>query len=76
MGPKVSRCRGKVLKGLRIRHAPNGSVESNVEPTLDQRHMYANEVNKTHNGNVLRGNFDEPREGKLSGFSNLESLKK
>jgi hypothetical protein len=37
---------------------------------------YANAVNKTHNGNVLRCKFNEPREGKLSGFSYLESLKK
>ena len=42
---------------------------------LDQRRRYANTVNKTHNGNVLRCNFNEPREGKLSGFSYLESLK-
>jgi hypothetical protein len=33
-------------------------------------------VNKTHNGNVLRCKFNEPREGKLGGFSYLESLKK
>jgi hypothetical protein len=33
-------------------------------------------VNKTHNGNVLRCKFNEPREGKLGGFSCLESLKK
>jgi hypothetical protein len=52
-GPKVLGCRGKVLQGLRIRHASDGSVESNMEPTLDQRHRYANTVNKTHNGNVL-----------------------
>ena len=32
-------------------------------------------VNKTHNGNVLRCKFNEPREGKLDGFSYLESLK-
>jgi hypothetical protein len=37
---------------------------------------YANAVNKTHNGNALRCNFNEPREGKLGGFSYLESLKK
>jgi hypothetical protein len=43
---------------------------------LDQRHRYANAVNKTHNGNILRCKFNEPREGKLSGFSYLESLKK
>jgi hypothetical protein len=29
-----------------------------------------------HNDNVLRCNFNEPREGKLYGFSLLESLKK
>jgi hypothetical protein len=64
-----------VLQGLRIRHASDGSVESNMEPALDQRRRYANAVNKTHNGNVLRCKFNEPREGKLGGFSYLESLK-
>jgi hypothetical protein len=29
-----------------------------------------------HNDNILRCNFNEPREGKLDGFSFLESLKK
>jgi hypothetical protein len=72
----VSRRRGKVLQGLRIRHALDGSVESNMEPALGQRHRYANAVNKTHNGNILRCKFNEPREGKLGGFSYLESLKK
>jgi hypothetical protein len=43
---------------------------------LDQRRRYANTVNKTHNGNILRCKFNEPREGKLDGFSYLESLKK
>jgi hypothetical protein len=71
----VSRCKGKVLQGLRIRHALDGSVESNMEPALDQRCKYANVVNKTHNGNVLRCHFNEPREGKLDSFSYLESLK-
>jgi hypothetical protein len=75
-GPKVSRRRGKVLQGLRIRHASDGSIESNMEPTLGQRRRYENAINKTHNGNVLRCNFNEPREGKLDGFSYLESLKK
>jgi hypothetical protein len=37
---------------------------------------YANVVDKTHNGNVLRCKFNEPKEGKLGGFSYLESLKK
>jgi hypothetical protein len=37
---------------------------------------YANAVNKAHNGNVLRCKFNEPKEGKLGGFSYLESLKK
>jgi hypothetical protein len=64
-----------VLQGLHISHASDGSVESNMEPTLDQRHRYANVVNKTHNGNIFRCKFNEPREGKLSGFSYLESLK-
>jgi hypothetical protein len=75
LGPKVSRHRCKVLQGLRIRHASDGSVESNMEPVLDQRCRYANMFNKTHNGNILRCNFNEPREGKLGGFSYLESLK-
>jgi hypothetical protein len=75
-GPKVSRRKGKVLQGLRIRHASDGPVESNMELKLGQRHGYANAINKTHNGNVLRCNFNEPREGKLDGFSYLESLKK
>jgi hypothetical protein len=43
---------------------------------LDQRRRYENVVNKTHNGNVLQCKFNDPREGKLSGFSYLESLKK
>jgi hypothetical protein len=67
----VSRCRGKVLQGLRIRHASYGSVESNTEPRLGQRRRYENAVNRTHNGN-----FNEPIEGKLEDFSYLESLKK
>jgi hypothetical protein len=71
----VSRCRGKVLQGLLIRHALDGSVESNMEPEFGQRCRYANVINKTHNGNVLRCKFNEPREGKLDGFSYLESLK-
>jgi hypothetical protein len=75
LGPKVSRRRGKVLQSLRIRHASDGSVESNMELALDQRRRYANVVNKIHNGNVLRCKFNEPREGKLGGFSYLESLK-
>jgi len=37
---------------------------------------YTNVVNKTHNGNILRCKFNKPREGKLGGFSYLESLKK
>jgi len=53
-----------------------GSVESNMEPTLGQRRGYANAINKTHNGKILRCKFNEPREGKLGGFSYLESLKK
>ena len=72
----MSRRSGKVLQGLRIRHALDGSVESNMEPTLGQIHEYANAINKTHNGNVLRCNFNEPREGKIDSFSYLENLKK
>jgi hypothetical protein len=75
-GLKVSRRRGKVLKGLHIRHASDGSVESNMELALGQRLVYANAINKTHNGNVPRCKFNEPKEGKLGGFSYLESLKK
>jgi hypothetical protein len=56
-------------------HASDGSFESNMESSLSQRHRYANAVNKTHNGNVLRCKFNEPREGKLDNFSYLESLK-
>jgi hypothetical protein len=37
---------------------------------------YANAVDRTHSGNVHRCKFNEPREGKISGFSYLESLKK
>jgi ribosomal protein L30/L7E len=37
LGPKVSRRKGKVLQGLRIRHVSNCSVESNMESTLGQR---------------------------------------
>jgi hypothetical protein len=64
-----------VLQGLHIRHASDGSVESNMVPTLHQRHRYANVINKTHNGNILRCKFNKPREGKLDSFSYLESLK-
>jgi hypothetical protein len=71
----VSRRRGKVLQDWCIRHASDGSVESNIELALGQRCGYANVINKTHNGNVLRCNFNKPKEGKLSGFSDLESLK-
>jgi hypothetical protein len=75
-GPKVSRHREKVLQGLCIRHSSDGSFESNMEATLGQIHRYANMINKTCNGNVLRCNFNVPREGKLDDFSYLESLKK
>ena len=70
------RRKGKVIQGLRIRHASDDSVKSNMELTLGRRRGYANAINKTHNGNVLRCNFNEPREDKLCGFSYLESLKK
>jgi hypothetical protein len=73
-GPKVSRRRGKVIQGLRIRHASDGLVESTMEPSLIQICRYANAVNKTHNGNVLQCKFKELREGRLGGFSYLESL--
>jgi hypothetical protein len=72
----VSRRRGKVLQGLRIRHISDGSIESNMELVLGQRRGYANVVNKTQNSNVLRCKFKEPIEGKIGGFSYLESLKK
>jgi hypothetical protein len=45
-----------------------------MEPTLGQRCRYAN--NKTHNGNVLQCNFNEPREGKLSQFFVFRDSKK
>ena len=72
-GPKVSRRSGKVLQGLCIRHASDGLVESNMDPTLGQR-MQMRLIR--HNDNILQCNFNEPREGKLDGFSFLESLKK
>jgi hypothetical protein len=65
-----------VIQVLHIRHASYGSNESNMEPALGQRHRYANTINKIHNGNVLQCNFNEPKEGTLSCFSYLESLKK
>jgi hypothetical protein len=65
-----------VLQGLRIRHALDGLVESNMELALGQRRKYANVINNTHNGNVLRCNFNDPREGKLNNFSYFKSLKK
>ena len=71
----MSRCRGKVLQGLCIRHASYGSVESNMDQALGQRRRYENAIIKTHNGNVFRCKFNEHREGKLDGFSYLESLK-
>jgi hypothetical protein len=52
-GQKVSRRKGKVLHGSRIRHVSDGSVESNMDPELGQRSGYENVINKTHNGNVL-----------------------
>jgi hypothetical protein len=64
----VSRHKGKVLHGLCIRHALDGSFESNMELTIGQRCGYANVINNTHNGNVLQCNFNEPREGKLGRF--------
>jgi hypothetical protein len=72
----VSRRKGKVLQGLCIRHASDGSVESNMESALDQRRRYENTVNKTHNGNILRCKFNKPIEGKLDGFSYLERSEK
>jgi hypothetical protein len=76
LGPKVLRCKGKVIQSLHIRHVSDGSVERKMKLALGQRHGYANVINKTHNGNVLRCKFNEPREGKLDDFSYLESLKK
>jgi hypothetical protein len=64
-----------VIQGLCIRHALDGLVERNMEPTLGQIRRYENVINKTHNGNVLRCEFNKPREGKLGGFSYLEILK-
>jgi hypothetical protein len=65
-----------VIQGLHIRHALDGLVESNMERALGQRRGYANAINKIHNGNVLRCEFNEPREGNIGGFSYLERLKK
>jgi hypothetical protein len=45
-----SRCQDveeKMLQGLRMRHASDGSVEDNMEPALGQRHGDANSINKT-----------------------------
>jgi hypothetical protein len=44
---KVSRCRGKALQDLRIRHDLDGLVERNMELTLGQRRKNENEINKT-----------------------------
>jgi hypothetical protein len=44
---KVSRRRGKVIQGLRIRHASDGSIDINMEPALSQRQRNANAVNNT-----------------------------
>jgi hypothetical protein len=83
LGPKVLRCKGKLLQGLRMRHVSDGLVERNMDLVLVQRHGYANVINKTHNvinkthnGNFLQCKFNEPREGKIDNFSYLESLKK
>jgi hypothetical protein len=65
-----------VIQGLRIRHSSDGLVERNMEPALGQRRRYANVINKTHNGNVLQCKFNEPREGKLSGFFIFRESKK
>jgi hypothetical protein len=40
LGPKVSRCKGKMIQGLCIRHVLDGSVESNMEMALGQRRRY------------------------------------
>jgi hypothetical protein len=58
-----------------MRHASDGSIKSNMEPSLGQIRGYENVINKTHNGNVLQCKFNETREGKLGGFSYLRSLK-
>ena len=47
LGAKGARRRGKVLHGLCIRHALDGSVESNMDLTLGQRHRNVNVINKT-----------------------------
>jgi hypothetical protein len=44
---KVSGRRGKVLEGLRMRHALGVLFESNMEPALGQRIRNVNEINKT-----------------------------
>jgi hypothetical protein len=52
-----------------------GSVESNMEPTLGKNIGMQMRLTR-HNDNALQCDFNEPREGKLNGFSFLESLKK
>jgi hypothetical protein len=47
-----------------------------MEPAFRPKTQVCKTVNKTHNGNVLRCKCNETREGKLDGFSYLESLKK
>jgi hypothetical protein len=71
---KVSRCRGKSATRLAYKACFKGSVERNMEPTLGQN--VGMQMRLTgHNDNTLQCNFNEPREGKLGGFSFLESLK-
>jgi hypothetical protein len=52
-----------------------GSDESNMELTLGQNARIQMRLTG-HNDNALQCNFNEPREGKLGGFSFLESLKR
>jgi hypothetical protein len=73
-GAKGFKTQSQSATGLVYRHALYGSVESNMEPTLGQICRYAISMNKTHNGNILRCEFNEPREGKFISFSYLESL--
>jgi hypothetical protein len=52
-----------------------GSIERNMEPTLGQIHRDAIVIRKTQR-NPLQCIFNEPREGKLSGFFTFRESKK
>jgi hypothetical protein len=60
-GAKGVKTQRQSATGLRIRHALDGLVESNMESELDQRNRYANVINTTHNGNFLQCEFNETK---------------